>query len=67
MKNQFKEPQLYDHKIVDEDGDKIGEIRVTPTAIKWKAKSQHTYRSVTLVQFAAWVATSASGAKVTKK
>jgi hypothetical protein len=67
VKNQFQEPMLYDHKIVDEKGTKIGEIRVTPSAIKWKAKSQQKYRSVTLQQFADWIESPQSKAKDAKR
>lgn len=67
MKNQFQRPMLYDHEIVDEDEHKIGEIRVTPTSVKWKRKGQQIYKSVTLEQFTAWIESSESGAKATKK
>lgn len=67
MKNQFARPELYDHEILDENGKKIGSIRVTPTALKWKKKGAQTYSSVTLDKFVKWIEDSNSGATKTKK
>ena len=70
MKNQFDRPKLYDHAILDEDGLKIGEIRVTPTAIKWRGKGRRgptPYRSISLDEFIDWMESSDSGARDTKR
>lgn len=70
MKNQFDRPKFHDHMILDEKGSKIGEIRVTPTAIKWKGKGRHgatPYRSINLDAFIRWIENPDSGARDTKK
>lgn len=54
-KNQFSEPESYDHEIVDGDGKKIGELRIKPNGVMWKKKGAHTYKAVTLEQFATWI------------
>ena len=70
QRNEFIRPSLYDHEIEDGNGGKVGEIRVTPTAIMWKkkgAKGPTPYRGVTLEQFAKWVEDPTSGAKDRKQ
>lgn len=67
MKNRFKEPQQYDHEIIDEDGAKVGEVRVTPTSIKWKPKGKHKYLQVSLRRFAEWIESDDSEAKAVQK
>ena len=67
VKNRFKGPQLYDIEIIDENSNVVGKIRVTPTAIKWKGKGQHVYRSVTLKQLEKWMESPASKSTMAKK
>lgn len=55
-KNQFVAPQSCDHEIADaKTWEKIGELRVKPSSILWKAKGAHKYHSVPLSDFITWV------------
>ena len=55
-KYRFSEQNACNHKIVDaSDGHVIGELRVKPSSLLWKAKGQHQYHSVSLNQVANWI------------
>ena len=51
MKNRFHPEKFYDHKIVDENGDVVGHVRVKPSTILWKAWRGRKWRGVTLQKF----------------
>jgi hypothetical protein len=54
--NKFLAPSSYDHEIGDAiNGSKIGELRVKPSSILWKGKSEHQYHSVSLAAFVKWI------------
>jgi hypothetical protein len=64
-KYRFSEQNAYDHKIVDaEDGHVIGELRVKPSSLLWKAKGAHQYLSAPLDEFTDWI--TANGKAVDK-
>jgi hypothetical protein len=54
MAKKFKEPVSYDHEIVDNNG-KVGEIRVKPSTLLWKAKGAHSYKGVSIEDFEKWI------------
>ena len=54
-KNSLKAPKFVDHEIVTQEGKKVGEVRVTPSGVKWKAKGKQSWRSVSLPTFTKWI------------
>jgi hypothetical protein len=62
-KNQFKEQTYYDHTIVGSDGKKVGTLRIKPSSVLWKPKSQQQFYSVPLEEFAEWITSNASAKK----
>ena len=68
-KNQFSRPTYYDHDILDENGGKIGTLRVKPTGVLWQpkgAKGPKKFYSIALSQFAKWITSDEAGARRTK-
>ena len=55
MMNQFKLPEYYDHEIVNDDGKKIGEIRIKPSGILWAKNGSHKWHRVDLATFIEWI------------
>lgn len=56
--NKFLAPTSYDHEIGDAGtGKKVGELRIKPSSILWKGKSEQKYRSVSLKDFIDWIET----------
>jgi hypothetical protein len=55
MKNEFYRPQFYDHEIVDDDGKKVGTIRVKPSGVLWAKAGSHDWKGVTLEEFAEYM------------
>ncbi|MFG0291714.1 MAG: hypothetical protein ACF8MJ_01020 [Phycisphaerales bacterium JB050] len=53
--NSFKRPVSHDHEILNGDGKKIGELRVTPSALLWKESGQQSWKGVTLQVFREWI------------
>lgn len=52
MPNQFKEPNHYDHTVVDDDGLVVGHIRIKPNRILWKPRgSRSGWYGVSLADF----------------
>jgi hypothetical protein len=60
-KYQFERPEHHEIVIVD-DGKAVGTLRVKPSTILWKAKGKHDYLSVSLDDFAKWIADPATKA-----
>ena len=65
-KNQFGRPKYYDHEILNEKGNKIGTLRVKPTGVLWKPRSQQKFYGVPLDKFKGWITDSATEASRTK-
>ena len=65
--NRFKSPDHIEETIVDKKGAVVGTIRVKPTSILWKAKSQQTFSAVSLQAFVEWIEGSDSGSKKVSK
>jgi len=61
--NRFKSPEHVEETIVDESGTIVGTIRVKPSSVLWRPKSQHAFYAVTLADFAAWITDPDTGAK----
>jgi hypothetical protein len=53
--NSFKSPEHIEETIVDKNGAVIGTIRIKPSGILWKAKSQQKFKKVDLATFLAWI------------
>lgn len=51
-KNSFRPKQFEDFEILDENGNKVGEIRVKPSGILWSAGGKHKWRGVDINTFA---------------
>jgi hypothetical protein len=55
-KNKFIAAGSYDFEIADANGaGKIGELRLKPSSILWKPKSQRKYLSISLEEFVDWI------------
>ena len=52
MKNRFSPDKYYDHRIVREDGEVVGHIRVKPSGILWAPKNARLWYGVSLQKFA---------------
>ena len=66
-KNKFAGPDHYEHVILNDEGKKLGTLRVKPSGVLWKPVDKQKFFSVTLEQFTAWIADAATRAKVVKK
>lgn len=51
-KNIFRAKQFEDFEILDENGNKVGEIRVKPSGILWSPGGKHNWYGVDLNTFA---------------
>jgi len=65
--NSFKSPEHIEETIVDENGAVIGTIRIKPSGILWKAKSQQKFKKVDLKTFLAWIDDPKTKAKLVTK
>jgi hypothetical protein len=65
-KNQFGRPKYYDHEILDENGKKLGTLRVKPGRVLWKKKGEGKFHSVSLDKLVEWITGPDSGASRTK-
>jgi hypothetical protein len=55
---KFLAPKSYDYEIGDAKTEaKFGELRIKPSSILWKGKSEQKYHSVSLDDFVAWIKT----------
>ncbi len=62
--NKFAAPNYIEETIVDVNtGEIIGKVRIKPSGILWKPKSQQKYYAVTLGQFDDWITKPATGAR----
>jgi len=52
-KKEIRRAQSEDFVIYEDDA-KFGELRVKPSGILWKAKGKHSWKGVTIEQFAAF-------------
>ena len=50
--NKFALPKYVDHKILDEDGKVVGDIRIKPSGILWSPKGEHYWYRLSLEDFA---------------
>lgn len=55
MRNSFRGGKFHGEIIVDENGAVVGEIRITPAAVKWRPKNKGKYYSVSLKKFVEWI------------
>ncbi len=59
MPNEFSGPESYDHEIVEVNAQgkrvKVGEIRIKPNRVMWKAKGKHGWKGISLADFANWM------------
>jgi hypothetical protein len=64
--NKFVEQTAQDIIIAENTpaSQKVGELRIKPSSILWKARGAQQYRSVTLEAFSAWI--TANGKLVNK-
>ncbi len=53
--NQFASRKFEDFEILDENGGKVGAIRVKPSGILWAPKGAQRWRGVDLATFAAFM------------
>ena len=51
MKNRFSPGKYYDHRIVSEDGEVVGYIRVKPSGVLWAPKNARLWYGVSLQKF----------------
>jgi len=65
--NSFKSPVYIEHAIQDPYGELVGLLRVKPSGLLWKAKGKHSFRSINIDLFSAWIETKESGAKTVSK
>jgi len=49
--NRFQESAYYEHVIVDEDGSRVGTIRIKPVSVLWKPKNKQNFYKVKLERF----------------
>ncbi|PHS29549.1 MAG: hypothetical protein COA85_00180 [Robiginitomaculum sp.] len=54
MKKNFAAQKFQDFEIY-EDGEKYGELRVTPSSLKWKPKGEHNYYKISIESFSKFV------------
>lgn len=53
--NKFVRPSYVDHKIVNEDNEIVGTIRVKPVSILWKGASKRCFKNMPLADFIKWI------------
>lgn len=51
-KNAFRSEKFYDHEIVSDSGEVVGNVRVKPSGILWAPKGSHFWYGITLDEFA---------------
>ena len=61
-KNRFSSSQYYDHVFADNEGAKIGTLRVKPNGILWKPAGQQKFFKVSLDKFRDWIMSTAANA-----
>ena len=49
--NSFRPRKVEDHEIVDSNGEVVGHVRVTPSAVKWSPKNGRGWYSISLKKF----------------
>jgi hypothetical protein len=63
-KNEFAAPNYTEETIVNTNTrELIGKVRIKPSGILWKPKSQQKYYAVTLDQFDGWITNPATAAR----
>ena len=65
-KNQFASPNFIEETISEEDGTKIGVIRIKPSTILWKPSGDQKFYSITLRKFVQWIKRRKTGARKVK-
>ncbi len=65
-KNSFASPDFIEEVVLDENGNKVGTIRIKPSGILWKPSGKQSFCSVPLDKFAAWITDPATKAKQVK-
>ena len=55
MKNRFSPDKYYDHRIVNEDAEVVGHIRVKPSGVLWAPKNARLWYGVSLKSFEAFM------------
>jgi hypothetical protein len=53
--NVFKPRKYEDFEILDDNGNKVGEVRVKPSGVLWKPKHARDWFGVDLKKFAAYM------------
>ncbi len=54
-KNSFKNPEYFDHTIIDEGGKILGTVRIKPSGILWKPNNARQFYTVDLETFSNWI------------
>ena len=67
MKNQFARQKLVDEAILNQDGSRIGLIRIKPSSVLWKPKSEQQFYCVRLDEFSDWITSPSTCARRTSK
>ena len=61
-KNRFASPSFIEETIIGQAGNKIGVVRIKPSALLWKPKGERQFYSVNLGYFAEWITSPSTGA-----
>jgi hypothetical protein len=64
-KNQFVSQAYFDHEIQDENGSKIGTLRVKPVGLAWKGRGKQSFLAVDLQKFVDWISEPGTKARKT--
>ncbi len=63
---QFHTPAYIEEGIWDDNGKKIGTLRIKPVSLSWKSVNAQEFRTVPLDKFIEWITSSDANAKRTK-
>ena len=67
MKNQFAAQKYVEEAILDEDERRIGLIRIKPSSVLWKPRSEHKFYCVSLDEFVDWITSASTAARRTRQ
>jgi hypothetical protein len=64
--NRFSAPASADHTILDSKNRVVGTIRIKPSSVLWKGRSQKEFHRASLDEFIKWILDSNTKAAKTK-
>ena len=64
--NRFSSPTFIEETILDADSTIVGTVRIKPSSVMWRPKGSHSFFSVPLDRFAAWITDVGTAAKKLK-